>query len=189
MSASPPGVLDQFWMRYGYKPYELINGRVQPLKKLSFTHSIVALRVTTLLEQFVNERGLGEVVGANCGFALGEQTVRSPRAAYLSQAQWQSIRYPYRYFPFAPAIAVEIGTSDEDEASVRLLVQQYLAGGTLRLWLVYPDLQQVQVYGPPGRQHTCQLEDTLGGEDALPGLALPLTLIFPRQKKTAGGGL
>jgi Uma2 family endonuclease len=186
MSQPPRKMIDQFWIRYGYKPYELINGRVQPLKKLVFAHSIVALRMTTLLEQFVNDNDLGEVVGANAGFALSDNTLRSPRAAYISRAKWDSIRYPYSYYPFAPDIVVEVGQTDEDEALVRASVKQYLQAGAARVWYLYPDLQQVISHLPDGKYEAYHMDGTLKGEDVIPGLELPLTMVFPRQKKEKG---
>lgn len=186
MSQRPRRMIDQFWLRYGYKPYELINGKVQPLKKLIFAHSIVALRMTTLLEQYVNENDLGEVVGANAGFALSDNTVRSPRSAFVSRTKWDTIRYPYSYYPFAPDIVVEVGQTDEDEALVRATVRQYLEAGAARVWYLYPDLQQVIVHTPDGKFQVYHMDNTLTGDDIIPGLVLPLTQVFPKLKKEKG---
>jgi Uma2 family endonuclease len=143
----------------------------------------VALRMTTLLEQFVNENDLGEVVGANAGFALSDNTVRSPRSAYVSRAKWDTIRYPYSYYPFAPDVVVEVGQTDEDDALVRATVRQYLEAGAARVWYLYPDMQQVMVHLPDGKSQAHQMDSTLRGDDVIPGLQLPLTMVFPRSKK------
>jgi Uma2 family endonuclease len=179
----PTQRLDDFWLKYGYKPFELLAGQIVPLKKLSFQQSIILLRVTTLLEQYVVQHDLGEVVGANCGFALTGDTLRSPRAAFIGQSKWDSVRYPYRYFPFAPDLVIE-ALDTTNKPAQRDTIQHYLAAGTQMIWLLDADRQQVMVHITGGKYRIFGYEETLLGWKIIPGLRLPVASLFPRQKKT-----
>lgn len=60
-------------------------------------------------------------------------------------------------------------------------MNEYLAAGTRRVWLVRPRLRTVTVHRPNGDAHTYQLGDTLTSDDAgfdVAGFALPLSDIF-----------
>jgi Uma2 family endonuclease len=178
----PTQLLDNFWLKHGYKPFELLAGQIVPLKKLTFQQSIILLRVTTLLEQYVVQHDLGEVVGANCGFALTGETLRSPRAAFIGQAKWDSVRYPYRYFPFAPDLVVE-AQDDTNRAAQRETIHQYIAAGAQMVWLLDADAQHVTVHITGGKYRIFDYEETLLGWKVIPGLRLRVASLFPRQKK------
>lgn len=175
--------LYDFWMNYAFKPYEYINGEIVPLKKLKFQHSIIALRVTTLLEEFVDQHDLGEVVGANSGFALGDDLLRSPRAAFIGTEKWDSIQYPYSYYDFAPDVSVEIVDVEDDDSVVLRTVSQYILAGTQQVWCIYPDRKSVTVYKNNHKYRRLNSHDTLEGEDVLPGLALPVVELFPGRNR------
>lgn len=176
--------LDQFWMQYGYKPYELLHGRIMPLEKLSFRHSIVAMGAAMLLEEFAGKHHLGEVVSALCGFAVAKDTILSPRAAFISKPRWESVKYPYRYFQFAPDISVEVLTDKTDMDDFKRRLRLYLQAGTQQIWCLQPQHTQVTVYIPGGRYRIFREKELLPGGKLLPGLNLPVSALFPRQKQT-----
>jgi len=55
--------VEEFWELYAGKPYELVNGRITEMTPIGITHGGVTRRVGALLGAFVDEHGLGEVVG------------------------------------------------------------------------------------------------------------------------------
>lgn len=176
--------LDEFWMRYGYKPYELLHGRIVPLEKLSFRQSIVALGAAMLVEEYCNKHQLGEVVSALCGFAVSPDTILSPRAAFMTKARWESVKYPYRYFPFAPDLSIELITDNTPLQTFKQRLRLYLQAGTQQIWCLQPQFLQVTVYIPGGRYRIFHEPELLPSGTLLPGLKLPVSALFPRQKQT-----
>lgn len=164
----------QFWLRYGYKPYELVDGLVTRRPQLRMIESVVLLRLSSLIEQFAAENDLGEVV-SGVGFTLNAASIRSPRAAFIAKSVWESVRYPYSPFPFAPSLAIEIASDSET-------VQPYLSAGTSQVWLIHIQSQQVAVHLPHTSPHIHHLGDTLSGGQVLPGLQLPVASLFPKTR-------
>lgn len=60
-----------------------------------------------------------------------------------------------------------------------------LRNGTERVWVVFPEALEVEVYRLEAdgslNVRTLTIEDTLDGGDVLPGLSIPVREIFPPQ--------
>lgn len=54
-----------------------------------FDHGVVALRIGSRLDEYVRERRLGSVVGAETGFRFsrGPDAVRAPDAAFVAEGR------------------------------------------------------------------------------------------------------
>lgn len=165
----------QFWLQYGYKPYELVDGVVIRRPKLRLVESVVLLRVSALIEQYAAENDLGEVV-SGVGFRLNANTIRSPRAAFIAKSVWEGVRHPYSPFPFAPSLTIEIAPDAETPAD------PYLAADTSHVWFLHIQSQQVTVQRPHSPPQVYNLGETLTGEQILPGLVLPVASLFPKSR-------
>jgi Uma2 family endonuclease len=65
-------------------------------------------------------------------------------------------------------------------------VTEYLQAGVPLLWVFYPDTCTVWVYRASGQVAHLSIEDTLSGEEALPGFTCPVAEIFPGQQAPMG---
>lgn len=54
----------------------------------------------------------------------------------------------------------------------------YLANGAKLVWLVYPRKRVVEVYTGNGNIDILREDDTLSGEDVLPGFTMPVADFF-----------
>jgi Uma2 family endonuclease len=79
--------------------------------------------------------------------------------------------------PEMPDLAVEVKSPDDSLKLLRDKAHYYLANGTRLVWLVIPEKRLVEVYTPDDEQILTE-EDTLSGEDVLPGFTLPVRDIF-----------
>ncbi len=61
---------------------------------------------------------------------------------------------------------------------MRAKASYYLANGTRLVWLVLPEKRLVEVYRADGEVDILTENDTLSGDDVLPGFALPVQAIF-----------
>ena len=81
---------------------------------------------------------------------------------------------PDGFGDFSPDLAVEIISPGDRLTDVEEKVQLYIGHGTQLVWVVNPKLQRATVYRPDGSARVLQGQDSLDGEDVLPGFACPL---------------
>jgi Uma2 family endonuclease len=84
---------------------------------------------------------------------------------------------PEQYFEGAPDLAVEVLSPDDRWTEVEAKVDEYLAAGTVRVWVVDARRREVHVFGAGGRSRLGG-EQVLEGEELLPGFRLPLSELF-----------
>lgn len=171
--------VDEFWREYAGKPYELVRGEVVQVTPTGLSHGAVTSRIAALLLSHVIPQGLGEVVGAETGFWLGEHTLRGADCAYISAEKMQSVQEPDKFAPFAPDLAVEVVSPTDIASDIRDKVDLYRAAGTRLVWVVYPSLRKVDVYVPGGTSHQVSEDGVLEGGDVLPGLRIKVADLFP----------
>jgi Uma2 family endonuclease len=90
--------------------YELVKGELQSMSPAGSEHGAVTLRLSTLLDQFVTDRGLGLAFGAETGFLIHRDpdTVRAPDLAFVGQERIPPESPPQGFWPGAPDLAVEV---------------------------------------------------------------------------------
>jgi Uma2 family endonuclease len=88
---------------------------------------------------------------------------------------------PDGYVPFAPDLAVEVVSSNDEPKEVNEKVAQYLKYGTRLVWVMYTDKQEVKVHVPHQKPRTLKVSDTLDGGDVLPGFKIAVKDIFRRR--------
>jgi Uma2 family endonuclease len=57
-------------------------------------------------------------------------------------------------------------------------VDLLLAGGTLAVWVIYPEKREVRVYVPDGTSYTCRGDQTITLQELMPGWDLPVAKLF-----------
>jgi Uma2 family endonuclease len=76
--------------------------------------------------------------------------------------------------PFAPDLAVEVIIPGNTEAEMERKLQEYFAAGTRMVWYVYAMTQEAQTYRSAHEVRELTIDDTLDGEDVLPGFLLSI---------------
>lgn len=77
-----------------------------------------------------------------------------------------------------PDLAVEIKSPDDQINMMREKAKIYLRNGSQMVWLIYPNLEIVEVYTPNADVLILQNADTLTGGDVLPNFSTKLADIF-----------
>lgn len=83
--------------------------------------------------------------------------------------------------PFAPDLAVEVSSADQQPDDLAAKARTYLDGGTRLVWVVWPDLRQIDIWRAGrsvGPAATLGVDDTLDGDDVLPGFSYPVAAVF-----------
>jgi Uma2 family endonuclease len=174
--------VEEFW-QFARQPaqdghrLELEEGVIVEMASSSPRNTIIAGRIIHFFNAFVLPRNLGYVTVPDGGFKLGSNRARQPDAAFVSKLRAPEIP---REFTFAPDIAVEIVSENED---VLKKTVEYLKAGAVLVWNVYDDEKTVYVFtlNEDGslRGIPYGIDDTLDTDAVLPGFALPVRDIFP----------
>ena len=158
--------------------YELADGALVE-KTVGIYESYLAALLGQFLGNFVEERRLGIVLGADGMMRLAPELVRIPDVSFIS---WD--RLPGRKIPrtavahLAPDLAVEVISKGNTRQEMDRKVVDYFTAGVRQVWYIYPVSREVWIYTSPDRPTVLRQDQTLDGGDLLPGFRLVLADFF-----------
>ena len=159
---------------------ELVRGEIIKMTPAGHEHGEVALAIGSALREFVRQHKLGKVYAAETGFVLSRNpdTVRAPDAAFVSAARAAQQKRREGFFDGAPDLAVEVMSPEDTVEEVEAKVLEYLRSGTRLVWVAHPRTQTITAYRSLDKVRVLTTNDTLDGDDVLPGFAVPVRDIF-----------
>lgn len=161
------------------KQVELLRGQLVVREPPGTRHGAIAAKLTCHLGVFVEGQGLGIVFAQDTGFkiAADPDTVRAPDVAFVRRER--ADRIPARgYAELAPDLLAEVLSPDDAPAEVLAKVADWLSAGTKVVWVVDPQRSEIRVYRRDGSLTVLRGNDSLEGEDVLPGFACRLSDVF-----------
>jgi Uma2 family endonuclease len=161
------------------KQVELVRGRLIVREPPGTRHGVIAAKLAYYLSDFVHRHGLGLVAAQDTGFKITRDpdTVRAPDVAFVGLEG--AGRIPARgYAELAPDLLAEVLSPDDAPAEVLAKVADWLAAGTKLVWLVDPHRSEVRVYRQDGSLSVLRENDSLDGENVLPGFTCPVIHVF-----------
>ena len=167
---------------YADRIVELVEGEIIEMPKPSGLHGQITFLLSLKIGNYVVDNGLGIVTAADTGFILernpeGGDTVRGLDIAFLSSSKVPAV-LPDHLVELAPDLAVEVISPSNQATDMHRKIRQLLAAGTMLIWIVYPELRNVDVHTRAGAI-TLNATDNLSGGDVLPGFEIPVREIFP----------
>lgn len=123
---------------------------------------------------------LGQVFDSSTGFTLPNGAVRSPDAAWVSQAAWEALTDAQRrkFPPLCPDFVVELVSESDSLTDLTAKMQEYVANGCRLAWLLDPKAEAARVFRADGSVSVVKTyAEPLTGEDVLPGFAFDLKLL------------
>ncbi len=165
------------------KNHELIEGELIETMSTGFVHGVVAQRIGRFIGNFVSEHQLGEVAAAETGFIMGEKTYRGADGAFISNENLEKHGYPQGFFPVAPDIAIEVVSPNNTSEEMMEKVNLYLENGSRIVWIIYPQTRVITVYRQNNVVSLLRENDTLDGEEILPGFRLSVAELFANIPK------
>ena len=104
-------------------------------------------------------------------------TVRAADAAFIAKN-----RLPESpsdgYLEIVPDLIVEVVSPYDRPREILEKVNECLEAGVKCIWMVYPKSRQVYVYKSDSSVEILSGEDTLTGDDVIPGFQCPVTELF-----------
>jgi Uma2 family endonuclease len=123
---------------------ELLQGELIELPPAKRKHHQIADRILFALAGIVEGTGLGEV-HREMGYRFPNHTWLQPDVSVTHKNQGGD-----DYYLGSPALAVEVVSESNTAAQMDAKVAEYLAGGALEVWVVYPKKEHLWVYRPGG---------------------------------------
>lgn len=158
--------------------FELVEG-VLVEKTMGYVESLLTVRLARLLGNWIEERSLGLLAGADGAVRLMQGLVRIPDISFIS---WE--RLPGRKIPnapllkLAPDLAIEVLSPSNTRAEMKRKLREYFLAGVKQVWFVDGRKRTVRIYTSPEKSQLLSETDSLDGGEVLPGLALPLKQLF-----------
>jgi len=165
--------------------YELLDGKLVEKTMPGYEHSWIALIIIKLYLEFDPKMKLGTML-QEASTKLGPKNVPQPDVSF-----WQASRRPNPRTKEAgprPGLAIEIWSPSDLESVTALKeardkVIRYLAAGVPLVWAINPGNQTVEVYHIGQLEpQTLTLNDTLAGEEIIPGFALLIQKLFEDEE-------
>jgi len=161
---------------------ELVRGEIVTMPPPGFQHGVCQYRVARVLGEYVDAQQLGRIT-VESGVVTHREpdTIRGPDVAFWSAERLPFDQTPEGYPDVAADLAVEIISPNDLHHHVQEKVLEYLGRGVRMVWLVDPETRTVTVYRSRQEVRILQQEDTLSGEDVVPGFGCSVADLFAVQ--------
>ena len=160
---------------------ELIRGVFCEMPPPGVEHNEVIMSLSASLYNVVKANKLGRVLPGDTGVRVERDpdTVRAPDIAFFTAERMPLDDRIPGHAEIVPDIAVEVVSPNDRVTAVNDKARMWIEAGVKLVWVAWPDRQTIEVHRP-GDQSVVELsgEQTLDGEDVLPGFSVPITEIF-----------
>ena len=137
-------------------------------------------KLISRLDRWAEEANEEQVFDSSTGFQLPNGAVRSPDAAWVSQARWEALTpaQQAKFPPLCPDFVVELASPSDSLADLTAKLNEYIANGCRLAWLLDPKNEITRIFRADGSVSVAKsFEETLSGEDVLPGFSFVLSLL------------
>jgi len=160
--------------------HELVRGELRTMPPAGWEHGCETVEVTMSLGAHVRQHRLGRVVAGEPGFRLttAPDTVRAPDVAFVRRERLPTGAARRGYFQGAPDLAVQVISPNDLYTEVDEKVAEWLTHGTMMVLVVNPRRRTVAVHRPGQPVRTLGEDETLDGDDVVPGWTMAVREIF-----------
>lgn len=159
--------------------YELVNGELVDMGNSGMEHGYTACLLVAFLTTLVQCQKLGAVCDSSTAFTLKSGNRRSPDVSFVARERLKGLKRPPRgYFQGSPDLAVEILSPGNTVEEIHQKIVEYFENGTRLVWVIHPDERYVLVYHSPEPDRLLRPQDSLDGEDVVPGFAIAVAELF-----------
>ena len=158
--------------------YELDEGELIEMTKPRYTHNRIVMRLTRLMLDYLVVNPIGELLNSDNLYVLGPTTKRAPDLSFLTNERVLQIE-PGKDIAGAPDLAIEVLSPSDQAAAMRRKMKQYFAAGARTVWLVYPELREVEIWeSATGPVRVLGDGDMLEARELLPGFSQLVSTLF-----------
>jgi Uma2 family endonuclease len=156
---------------------EVVEGELIILPPAKSKHSRIANAVAKALRPLDTDGAW--MVFVEAGYRLSDDppTWIQPDVSVLSRERACATSGD-DYFLRPPELAVEVVSPSETARDLARKIDLLLSGGSLAVWVIYPEKQEVRVFVPDGTSYTRRRNETLTAPELLSGWELPVAKFF-----------
>jgi Uma2 family endonuclease len=162
--------------------YEVVEGVLVRMAGSGDEATRLGIFLAIQLGAYVYAHRLGIVTGADGVYKFpGAETGLIPDVGFYLAARRTQILDKTRPIPFAPDLAVEVVSPDQSQTAMAAKARRYLRAGTRLVWVIWPQSGHIDVWHADiltGPVRALAMNDSLDGEDVVPGFAYPLADFF-----------
>jgi Uma2 family endonuclease len=138
-------------------------------------YELAAWNRSSLVKKFI-----GKTFDSSTGFSLPKGSDRSPDAAWISLAKWESLSLSQRkgFLPLCPEFLIELLSPSDSWKQGQAKMEEYMDNGCLLGWLIKPKYKRVAIYRQGQPVEILDNPKTLSGEDILPNFVLEIGAMF-----------
>jgi Uma2 family endonuclease len=157
---------------------ELVRGAIITMPPPGARHGACCSRINRRLASFVEDNNRGTVFANDTGFITERDpdTVRGPDVSFWSGEKLPDV--PVGYIEVAPDLVVEVVSPGDHYARIQKKVKHYLEKGVRLIWVADPEDCSVTIYRNGEMMKILSENDTLTGEDVLPGFTCRVGDLF-----------
>lgn len=160
--------------------YELLDGR--PVEKVKGAYScLICGHLAVRLVEFVSLKRVGHVFPGQTGYQCfpgRPRHLRRPDISFVARGRFPNEEVPDFDILIPPDLCVEVVSPDETYEQTEAKVVDFLAAGVRLFWIVSPEAKTILVRRPNKTCTALDVNDTLSGEDVLPGFTCPVAELF-----------
>ncbi|WP_337174158.1 Uma2 family endonuclease [Paludisphaera sp.] len=162
--------------------FELVRGEIVELSPPYSDHGYACSRLAGLFFVYERESGYGYSLSNDTAVQTrrNPDTVRAPDVCFYSEARHPRTKLGPNLLTVAPDVAIEVVSPSNSKIELLEKVVEYLAAGSLAVWLVYPQTRSVAVFRdsrtPPA---VFDDGDAIDDQPELPGFRCLVSDIFP----------
>jgi Uma2 family endonuclease len=167
-------------MAYDGFRYELVKGELIQMTPAGGEHGVTTMRLGARLEIFVEDHDLGVICAAETGFIIAHNpdTVRAPDVAFVSKARIPADGIPKGYWPFAPDMALEVISPNDNFGEVDEMIGEWLEAGVRLVVIINPRKRNIKLYRSQTEINLLTEADELKFDDIVPGFSYPVKKLF-----------
>ena len=163
------------FLEHDVEGYEYVKGELVPMSPPSREHGEISVNIIRYLDAHVYQNKLGRLYTAETTFQVGERVMK-PDVAFVSTAQLTGDKT--KGFPIPPELAVEVVSPSDVQSRVAEKAFAYLNAGTRLVWVLEPVTKTVTVYRSETDIEILTRDDTLTGDNVIPGFTCPVAHLF-----------
>jgi Uma2 family endonuclease len=163
--------------------FDLIDGHLVE-RNMGAESSWIAQQINRYLGNYAEASQHGLVLGPDCGYQIfpdDPNRVRFPDGSFIRSGRLPNDALPRGHIRVVPDLLLEVVPPNDLAWEVDTKVTEYLQAGVPLIWVFYPDTRTVSVYRADGKAARLGADETLSGEEVLPGFTCLVTDVFPRH--------
>ena len=160
--------------------FELVEGALRPMPPpAGDLHGSATFDLASEVAFFLRDKELGRGYAAETGFVVARDpdTVLAPDFGFVAR---ERLAPPQRdgFVPVVPDLVLETRSPGDRPCAVAEKVGRWLAVEVRLVWELDPKARVLTVHRPGTETRALGPDDTLTGDDVLPGFTLPLGRLF-----------